>query len=61
MPNFYIVEKDGEKLIVHPTTLAAHEAAGWKLVGESDNDGAKPAKKSKEKPEEPAGDVPEGK
>lgn len=26
------VHKDGERLHVHPTTVAAHAAAGWRVV-----------------------------
>jgi hypothetical protein len=58
MPKFCIVEKDGEQLIVHPTTLEAHLAAHWKLIGESDNDGAKPVGKSKWKPEVTSEEAP---
>ncbi|MHB0922603.1 MAG: hypothetical protein ACYC3H_01385 [Bellilinea sp.] len=33
--NFFVeVEKNGEKLIVHPSTVAAHKAAGWIVVKE---------------------------
>jgi len=28
-----IVEKDGKRLIVHPTCLEAHHAIGWNEVG----------------------------
>jgi hypothetical protein len=26
------VEKDGERLLVHPTTVAAHVKAGWRVT-----------------------------
>ncbi len=62
MPEFVIVEKDGERLIIHPSTVDAHLAAHWKVVGESDNDGSKPAPKAKDKteaaPEPPAAETP---
>lgn len=31
---FVEVEKNGEKLVVHPTTVDAHKAAGWTVVKE---------------------------
>ena len=34
VPKFFKVEKNGEHLVVHETTLDAHIAAGWKLIGE---------------------------
>ena len=29
---FVLMEKDGERLEVHPATVKAHEAVGWKVV-----------------------------
>ncbi len=31
---FVEVEKDGEHLIVHPSTVDSHKRAGWKVVKE---------------------------
>lgn len=28
-----LMEKNGERLEVHPTTVLAHEAVGWTVVG----------------------------
>jgi hypothetical protein len=30
-----LMEKDGEQLRVHPTTVEAHKAVGWKVVEDS--------------------------
>ena len=40
-----LVQKDGELLEVHPTTVKAHEAAGWKVVYEAAEDVAEPDEK----------------
>lgn len=31
---FVEMEKDGEHLVVHPTTVEAHKRVGWKVVKE---------------------------
>lgn len=31
---FVLVEKGGERLIVHPSTVEAHKAAGWAVIQE---------------------------
>jgi hypothetical protein len=39
---FVTVEKDGMQLEIHPTTVDAHKAAGWKVIEAADPD-PKPA------------------
>ena len=34
MADFVEMEKDGVHLIVHPSTVKAHQAAGWTVVRE---------------------------
>lgn len=51
MPKLHPVTKDGETLLVHPTTLAAHVAAGWIQDGDPVDE---PAPKKGKKP------LPEG-
>lgn len=52
MMNFLEVEKDGKTLAINPSTLKAHEKAGWKFKREI------PAKKEV-KEEKPVTDEPE--
>jgi hypothetical protein len=37
---FVTVEKDGVRLEVHPSTLEAHQAAGWNVVAGAPVDSA---------------------
>jgi len=49
---FVEVEKDGEHLVVHPSTVDSHKRAGWKVVKQG------VSLKGKVKEEEPKDETP---
>lgn len=57
---FVLVEKGGERLIVHPSTVESHKAAGWVVIQEgvapeaAKSGGKKDAGKAEETAEPPA-------